>query len=208
MASAIICLANNQKFNFSKQVKGMAKHKEIYVISSHTKKIFANMRRQGHGFSRNITPLFKTMMKKIKPKRKQRQAAEVHSPSSEIPVEQSILTPSNDPLPSEEAKSAQAKEIAKLKKRVKKLEKRRKSRPAGLRRIKKERSIEDIDQDAEIALVDESQGRMHDAYMFGVMTFKVMRVARKLEAKMRAVMEEEERIAKEKDNANRVVTEE
>nr|GFA67180.1 reverse transcriptase domain-containing protein [Tanacetum cinerariifolium] len=30
-----------------KQVKGMAKHKEIYVISSHAKKIFANMRRQG-----------------------------------------------------------------------------------------------------------------------------------------------------------------
>ncbi|GJT31048.1 hypothetical protein Tco_0911323 [Tanacetum coccineum] len=93
----------------------------------------------------------------------------------------------------EEAKIAQAKEIAKLKKRVKKLEKRRKSRPAGLRRLKKVgsskqvesseekdslgaqedaskqgRSIEDIDQDAETALVDESQGRMHDAYMFGV----------------------------------------
>nr|GFA09091.1 hypothetical protein [Tanacetum cinerariifolium] len=30
------------------------------------------------------------------------------------------------------------------------------------------RNIEDIDQDAEIALVDESQGRMQDAYMFGV----------------------------------------
>nr|GEZ11411.1 hypothetical protein [Tanacetum cinerariifolium] len=36
--------------------------------------------------------------KRIKPNRKQRQAAEVHSPSSEIPVEESILTPSNDPL--------------------------------------------------------------------------------------------------------------
>nr|GEU74600.1 hypothetical protein [Tanacetum cinerariifolium] len=33
---------------------------------------------------------------------------------------------------------------------------------------KQERSIEDIDQDAEIALVDESQGRMHDANMFKV----------------------------------------
>nr|GEV59716.1 putative ribonuclease H-like domain-containing protein [Tanacetum cinerariifolium] len=125
--------------------------------------------------------------KKIKPKRKQKQATEVHSPSSEIHVEKSILTPSNDPLPSgedsiqlnklmifctnlqqqvldlEEAKTAQAKEIANLKKRVKKLEKRRKSRRAVLRRLKK-----DIDQDAEIALVDEAQGRMHDADMFGV----------------------------------------
>nr|GEV09689.1 hypothetical protein [Tanacetum cinerariifolium] len=249
MASAIICLANNQKFNFSKyifdnmvkhlegrvtflmflrflqvfmdkQVEGMAKHKEIYVISSHTKKVFANIRRQGQGFFGNVTFLFETMMvnaqeevglhtishhiptdtqpssskpqKKIKPKRKQRQATKVHSPNSEIPVEESIPTPSNDPLHSgedslqlnelmifytnlqqqvlklEEAKTAQAKEIANLKKIVKKLEKRRKSRPAGLRRLKKERSVEDIDQDAKIALVDEAQGRMHDADMFGV----------------------------------------
>nr|GEV77574.1 hypothetical protein [Tanacetum cinerariifolium] len=185
-------------------VEGMAKHKEIYVISSHTKKVFANMRKQGQGLSRDVTPLFETMMvntqeevgegsglhtdsyhipidtqpssskpqKKIKPKRKQRQAIEVHLPSNEILVEESILTPFNDPLPSgedsiqlnelmifctnlqqqvlnlEEAKIAQAKKIANLKKRLKKLEKRRKSRPAGLRRLKK--------------------GRIHDAYMFGV----------------------------------------
>nr|GFA14763.1 hypothetical protein [Tanacetum cinerariifolium] len=114
------------------------------------------------------------------------QETKVHSPSSEIPVEESIPTPSNDPIPS-------AKEIANLKKRVKKLEIRRKSRPAGLRRLKKVgsskqvesseekdslgaqedvskhgRSTEDIDQDVEIALVDKAQGRMHDAYMFGV----------------------------------------
>nr|GEV76852.1 hypothetical protein [Tanacetum cinerariifolium] len=91
MASAIICLATNQKFNFSKyifdhmvknleggvkflmfprfvqvfldsQVEGMLKHKEIYVTPSHTKKIFANMKRQGKDFSGNVTPLFETMM--------------------------------------------------------------------------------------------------------------------------------------------------
>nr|GFA21438.1 hypothetical protein [Tanacetum cinerariifolium] len=101
----------------------------------------------------------------------------------------------------EEAKTAQAKEIANLKKIVKKLEKRRKSRPAGLRRLKKAgsskqvesseekdslgaqedaskqgRSIEDIDQDAEIALVDEAQGKMHDANMFGVNDLEVNKV--------------------------------
>nr|GFC90558.1 hypothetical protein [Tanacetum cinerariifolium] len=110
--------------------------------------------------------------RKIKPKRNQRQAVEVHSPSSEIPVEESIATPSNDPLPSgedsiqlneliifltnlrqqvlnlEEAKIAQAKKIAKLKKRG--------------------RSIEDIDQHTETTLVDEAQRRMHDADMFRV----------------------------------------
>nr|GEV04755.1 ribonuclease H-like domain-containing protein [Tanacetum cinerariifolium] len=228
MASAIICLANNQKFNFSKyifdnmvkhlegevkflmfpislqifldkQVEGMAKHKEIYVISSLTKKVFANMIRQGQGFSRNVTPLFETMIvnaqKEIKPKRKQRQGIEVHSPSSEIHVEESISTPSNNPLPSgedsiqlnelmifctnlqqqvldlEEAKTAQAKEIANLKKRVKKLEKRRKKKDSlGAQEdaSKQERSIEDIDQDAKIALVNEAQRRMHDADMFRV----------------------------------------
>ncbi|GJZ37839.1 hypothetical protein Tco_0584030 [Tanacetum coccineum] len=91
MASAIICLATNQKFNFSKyifdnmmknleggvkflmyprfvqvfldkQVEGMSKHKGIYVTPSHTKKIFANMKREGKGFSGRITPLFQTMM--------------------------------------------------------------------------------------------------------------------------------------------------
>nr|GEX66669.1 hypothetical protein [Tanacetum cinerariifolium] len=195
--------------------QGMAKHKKIYVISSHTKKIIGDMRRQGHGFSGNVTPLLETMMvnaqeevgeglglhtashhtptdtqpssskpqKKIKPKRKQMQATEVHSPSSEIHIVLNL----------EEAKIAQAKEIAKLKKKVKKLEKKGKLRPAWLRRLKKVglskqvesfeekdslgaqedafiegRSIEDIDQDAEIALVDEAQGRMHDANMFGV----------------------------------------
>nr|GEV47376.1 ribonuclease H-like domain, reverse transcriptase, RNA-dependent DNA polymerase [Tanacetum cinerariifolium] len=203
-----------------KQVEGMAKNKEIYVISSHTKKV----------------------------------------------------------LDLEEAKTDQAKEIANLNKRVKKLEKKRKSRPVGLRRLKK--------------------GRMHDAYMFGVddlegnevivdvrekivekevsttdpvttagevvtaasvedsaapttatttdvddeltlaktlITIKAAKpkdkgkakmiepekplkkkdqialneeVARKLEAKMKDVMEEEERVAREKDEANKDVIEE
>nr|GEZ14694.1 hypothetical protein [Tanacetum cinerariifolium] len=81
----------------------------------------------------------------MKPKRKQRQILDL-----------------------EEAKIDQAKEIAKLMKRVKNLEKRRNARPTGLRRLKKERSIEDIDLDVEIVLFDESQGRMQDADVFGV----------------------------------------
>ncbi|GJV14684.1 hypothetical protein Tco_1360007 [Tanacetum coccineum] len=92
IASAIICLATNQKFNFlkyifesmvknldnvsgkflmyprfvqvffEKQLKGMSNHKRIYVTPSHTKKIFRNMRRVGKGFSGRETPLFPTMM--------------------------------------------------------------------------------------------------------------------------------------------------
>ncbi|GJY48608.1 putative ribonuclease H-like domain-containing protein [Tanacetum coccineum] len=92
MDSVIICLATNQKFNFSKyifesmvknlenvsgkflmyprfvqvflekQLEGMSNHKRIYVIPSHTKKIFGNMRRVGKGFSGRETPIFLIMM--------------------------------------------------------------------------------------------------------------------------------------------------
>ncbi|GJZ54018.1 hypothetical protein Tco_0608903 [Tanacetum coccineum] len=92
MASTIICLATNQKFNFSKlifesmvrnldnmsgkflmyprfvqvfvnqQVDGMPTHKRMYIAPSHSKKIFRNMKRVGKGFSRNVTPLFPTMV--------------------------------------------------------------------------------------------------------------------------------------------------
>ncbi|GKF08199.1 hypothetical protein Tco_0042423 [Tanacetum coccineum] len=91
MAFAIICLATNQKFNFSKyifesmvknldnvrmflmyprfiqvfldkQLEGMSNHKRIYIAPSHTEKIFGNMRRVRKGFSGRVTPLFPTMM--------------------------------------------------------------------------------------------------------------------------------------------------
>ncbi|GKF04657.1 hypothetical protein Tco_0035325, partial [Tanacetum coccineum] len=67
MASLITCLATNQKFNLSKYIfdamlGDMSHHKNIYVNPSHTKKIFANIKREGKGFSGRITPLFITMM--------------------------------------------------------------------------------------------------------------------------------------------------
>ncbi|GKE56384.1 hypothetical protein Tco_1495569, partial [Tanacetum coccineum] len=67
MASAIICLATNQKFNFSKYIfddmlRDMSHHKKIYVNPSHTKKIFSNMKREGKDFFGRVTPLFATMM--------------------------------------------------------------------------------------------------------------------------------------------------
>ncbi|GJU78839.1 hypothetical protein Tco_1275909 [Tanacetum coccineum] len=92
MASAIICLATNQKFNFSKyifesmvknldnlsrkfliyprfvqvflnkQLEGRPNHKRIYDAPSHTKNIFGNMKRVGKGFSSRVTPLFPTMV--------------------------------------------------------------------------------------------------------------------------------------------------
>ncbi|GJY47528.1 hypothetical protein Tco_0436591 [Tanacetum coccineum] len=193
MASAIICLATNQKFNFSKyifynlvknldggvkflmyprfvqvfldkQVEGMSKHKGVYVTPSHTKKVFANIKRPCKGFSRRVTPLFSTIMvqdiedigadsttptdshsipiitqpSSLKPqkkisRRKQRQDSDPTEPTTEetTPEEHEKV------LDLEKAKTAQAKEIASLKKRVKQLEKRRKSGTLGLRRLRK-----------------------------------------------------------------------
>ncbi|GKD47521.1 hypothetical protein Tco_1276497 [Tanacetum coccineum] len=65
MASLIICLATNQKFNLSKYIfDAMVKHLDggIFVNPFHTKKVFANMKRAGKDFSGRITPLFDTMM--------------------------------------------------------------------------------------------------------------------------------------------------
>nr|GEY58587.1 hypothetical protein [Tanacetum cinerariifolium] len=137
MASAIICLADNQKINFSKYIfdNMITKLKEwqdidMYVISSHTKKIFANMRRIEADISG----------KKQKPKKKQRKEAEVFQDESED--EDHVPIPSSDPLPSgedsftlnelmvfytslqehvfdlQEAKDAQSKEIPALKKKI------------------------------------------------------------------------------------------
>nr|GEU91232.1 putative ribonuclease H-like domain-containing protein [Tanacetum cinerariifolium] len=58
----------------------------------------------------------------------------------------------------EKAKTTQAKEIADLKKRVKKLERKKKLRTLSLKRLWK----------IEIALVDETQGRMNEEEMFRV----------------------------------------
>ncbi|GJT34207.1 hypothetical protein Tco_0924626 [Tanacetum coccineum] len=95
----------------------------------------------------------------------------------------------------ETTKTAQAKEIASLKKRVKKLERKRKSKTLGMKRLfkigrsaqvvssedeglgdqedasKQGRKIDDIDKDAEVTLVDETQGRYDDAQMFDTDVF-------------------------------------
>ncbi|GJY95238.1 hypothetical protein Tco_0511599 [Tanacetum coccineum] len=120
-------------------------------------------------------------------RRKQRKETKV--PQDETHHDDSVPIPSNDPLLSgedrmqltelmilctnlqkqfldlEKAKDAQAKEIAGLKKRVQKLERKKEIKNYMVKKIKG-RSFEDIDKDAEVSLVDETQGRSDDAEMF------------------------------------------
>ncbi|GJT16694.1 hypothetical protein Tco_0875400 [Tanacetum coccineum] len=275
MTSAIICLATNKKINFSKyifdnmmknlegrvkflmyprfvqvfldkQLEGMSKRKGIYVTPSHTKNIFANMKRKGKGFSGRITTLFQIMMvqapddmgedsaaltdshstpiitqlssskpQKKKSRRKHRKDSGPIEPiPDEATNEEHVSTPFYDPPQSgedrlqlielmslctslqekvidlEKAKTAQAKEIASLKKRVKQLEKRKKSRTSGLKRLRKVgsasrvessndvslgaqedaskqgRKIANLDVDTEVTLIDETQERNDEDLMF------------------------------------------
>ncbi|GJR88918.1 hypothetical protein Tco_0212929 [Tanacetum coccineum] len=197
------------KVVLDKQVEGMSKHKEIYVTPSHTKKVFANMKRQGKGFSGRDTPLFPTMIVQA-----QEQVGE-EPVTDDTKNVASVPTHFIDPLLSgedrlkltelmelctklservlalETTKTNQALEINSLKRRVNKLEKKKGgSRTHRLIRLykvgrstrvvssedkglgdqedasKQGRKIDEINQDAEVTLVDETQGRYGDNLMF------------------------------------------
>ncbi|GJV53598.1 putative ribonuclease H-like domain-containing protein [Tanacetum coccineum] len=214
MASAIICLATNQKFNFSKyifdnmvknleggvkfimyprfvqvfldkQVEGMTKHKEIYVTPSHTKKVFANIKREGKGFSGKVTLVFETMMV---------QASEELGEGSKIPTDPqhtpTIIQPSTSQPQKKQPKRKQRKDT-------------KVPQPSGFTEpitdeaaneehvlvysndpllsdkglgaqedaSKQGKKITDLDADAEITLVDEAQERNDDNLMFDTGVF-------------------------------------
>ncbi|GKA08705.1 hypothetical protein Tco_0688036 [Tanacetum coccineum] len=120
--------------------------------------------------------------------RKQRKETEV--PQDETHHDDSVPIPSNDPLPSgedrmqltelmilcthlqkqvldlEKAKDTQVKEIVNLKKRVQQLERKKEIKNYSEDASKQGRSFEDIDKDAKVSLVDETQGRSNDAEKF------------------------------------------
>nr|GEV28506.1 hypothetical protein [Tanacetum cinerariifolium] len=220
MASAINCLATNQNNNFSKyifdhmvknledgvkflmfprfvqvfldsQVKGMLKHKEIYVTPSHTKKIFANMKRQRKDFSNKVTPLFETMMKQ-KSKKSKKRITEVPqlSDSTHNMADEHVATTSNDPLLSgddrlkltelmklctqlqsrvlalETTKANQELEIESLKRRVEKLNKKAIKKTHKLKRLYKIGFSTRVESSEDASLGDQEdaskQGRMID----------------------------------------------
>ncbi|GJU86149.1 hypothetical protein Tco_1293695 [Tanacetum coccineum] len=163
-------------FFINQQLGDMSHHKKIFVNPFHTKKVFANMKRACKDFSGRITPLFDTMMVQD---------------SKEVGEDSDHPTDSTQVLDLEKSKDAQAKEIAALKKRIQRLERKKMSRPTGLKRLRKVgmsrrvksskdqeslgapedaskqgRSIADIDVDVEVTLVYETQERQDDELMF------------------------------------------
>ncbi|GKB88440.1 putative ribonuclease H-like domain-containing protein [Tanacetum coccineum] len=136
---------------------------------------------------------------KKKQKSRWKQRKEVEVPQDETEHEESVPTPSNDPLPSGEDRMQLTDLMVlctKLQKQVLDLEKAKSdqaielpaSRKVGAaRRVessedkdslgdqedpsKQGRNIADIDQDVNVTLIDETQRKLNDEYMFGVMIF-------------------------------------
>ncbi|GKC36271.1 hypothetical protein Tco_1048655 [Tanacetum coccineum] len=223
IASLIICLAN-QRFNlsmyiFDAMLGDMSHHKKIYVNPSDTKKIFANMKREGKDFSGRVTSLFERMM--VQPTHDEGVDSGIFADSLQTPIttqpsssrtqkkqsrrtqrkdtavaqeetqpDDSVPTPFNDPPLSGED-SMQLSELMLLCTNL--LERNKKSRTPRLKRLnkvgmsrrvessedkeslgdhedasKQGRSIEDIDKDADVSLVDDTQGRSDDVYMFDI----------------------------------------
>nr|GEV76028.1 hypothetical protein [Tanacetum cinerariifolium] len=179
VASVVICLATDRKFNFSKyifdsmvrnmdspskflmyprflqvvinaQVDDLSSHTTRYTSHAFTQKVFANMRRVRKGSFGVETPLFASML--VQPQTQVKVEEEVKEQLTDTSESSIILlntlmetcaTFSQKVAQLEQDKITQALEILKLKKRVKKLEKKRRSKSSGLKRLRKGRKDDD-----------------------------------------------------------------
>nr|GEX41109.1 putative ribonuclease H-like domain-containing protein [Tanacetum cinerariifolium] len=112
----------------NEQVDDLSSHNTKYPSPALTQKVFANMRRIGKGFSGVETHLFDTML--VQPQ--VQDAAEVDAEDED---DNEVSTD----------KVAQALEIVKLKQRVMKLEKKRRSKHSGLKRLRKDINAADFE---------------------------------------------------------------
>nr|GEX50761.1 hypothetical protein [Tanacetum cinerariifolium] len=149
------------------QVGDLSSHTTEYTSPALKQKVFANMRREGKG----DTPLFEGM---LVPQQATddianvvvddvddvvaEDAAEPTRPSSTPTI---TLPPTQEIPSTSQDKIAQALEIIKLRKRVRRFEKKNKLKVSGLRRLKKE---VDAKKDAEVAKKDIAvQGRQEES---------------------------------------------
>nr|GEU84915.1 retrovirus-related Pol polyprotein from transposon TNT 1-94 [Tanacetum cinerariifolium] len=172
----------------NKQLDGLPTYKEKSDVLFHTKKVFANMKRIGKGFSGKEPPLFPTMVgpnhvqmgeslaqptdtqhtptfdmpppkpkKTQKPRQPKRKSTKVPQPSrsTDIAADEAVhkegkVLNLEDEL--RRIKTAQQTKIDGLKRRVKKLEKKHRSRTHKLKSLYKG-MIDEIDVDEHIALI-------------------------------------------------------
>nr|GFA50116.1 hypothetical protein [Tanacetum cinerariifolium] len=132
VVSAIVAMVTRN------QVGDLSTHTTKYTSPALTQKVFVNIRRVGKGFSGVETPLFEGML------------VEQHGDEQEAIDACAALTRRVEPL--EYDKVAQALEITKLKRKVKKLEKRN-----------KERMIAEMDQDDAVVLKDDKDKEVADS---------------------------------------------
>nr|GEV67214.1 copia protein [Tanacetum cinerariifolium] len=154
MASAVISLAT---VVINNQVDDLTSHNTKYTSPALTQKVFANMKRVGKGFLGVETPLFASMMVQPQP-----QAAKVEEEVEEQPTETSkssisllntlletYATLSLKVAELEQDKHTQALEILKLKKMVKKLEKKKRSKSSGFKRMRKVGTSQRVESSAD-----------------------------------------------------------
>nr|GEY04107.1 hypothetical protein [Tanacetum cinerariifolium] len=129
------------------QIDDLSSHNTKYTSPALTQKVFANIKRIGKGYSGVETPLFNTML--VQPQVQDADEVEEYKDNNE------------------------ALEFVKLKQRVKKLEKKRRSKSSGLKRRMhlNKRKIAKLDADEDVTLVDvdttvgmdaDTQGRMEE----------------------------------------------
>ncbi|GJT37143.1 hypothetical protein Tco_0937008 [Tanacetum coccineum] len=176
-------------FFINQQLGDMSHHKKIFVNPFHTKKVFANMKRAGKDFSRRITPLFDTMM--VQASEEVGEDLDHLTDYDQIPIIDQPST-SSQPKQKQKSKRRQRKEAEVPQDETEhELERKKKSGTTGLRKLKKVgmsrrvesskdqeslgdhedaskqgRNIKDIDADAEVTLVNETQERQDDDLMF------------------------------------------
>nr|GEU38078.1 hypothetical protein [Tanacetum cinerariifolium] len=124
------------------QVDDLSSHNTKYTSPALTHKVFANMRRIGKGFSRVKTPLFDAML-----------TADISMTLLNTLLE-TCATLTMKVANLEQDKIAQALEITKLKQRVRRLEKKRRSKYSGLKRLKKGGKIAKVNVDEDVTLED------------------------------------------------------
>nr|GEX49973.1 hypothetical protein [Tanacetum cinerariifolium] len=152
-----------------KQVGDLSTHTNKYTSPALTQKVFANKRRVGKGFSEVETPLFESMLveQQVTKEGDTYENVEENHPFHLLHhllqhhnhLKISLQLPRVEHL--EFDKVAQALEITKLKRRVKKLERRNKVRKLKLKRLQRVGTSQRVETSNETMLDDVSnQGRM------------------------------------------------